>query len=95
LVDGVAEPDLDRGDVDGAAEDELAFVRAHRDRAELLELADGALDALRRLYDCGSNAGGRPPRGPLPARVFCWSTFSGMVAMIRRRRSSARIVRFE
>jgi hypothetical protein len=42
----MAEPDLDRGDVDGALEDELAFVGAHGDRAERLELVVCALDGV-------------------------------------------------
>ena len=53
LVGGVAEPNLDRGDVDGASEDKLSFVGAHRDRAELLEPADGALDGVALLVGLG------------------------------------------
>jgi hypothetical protein len=50
---------------------------------------------LRCVSASASNAGGRPPVDPLPARVFCWSLFSGMVALIPRRRRWERIVRFE
>jgi hypothetical protein len=38
----VAEPDLDRGDIDGPLEDVLALVGARCDRAEGLELVEGA-----------------------------------------------------
>ena len=47
--DGVAEPDPDRGDVDGSAEHEVAFVVAGCDRAEALELVDRALDDVALL----------------------------------------------
>jgi hypothetical protein len=40
--DGVAEPDADRGDVDGALVNPLALVIAGSDGAELLELAEAA-----------------------------------------------------
>src|SRR4051794_3994138 len=43
------EPDLDRGDVDGALEDELAFVGAHRDCPEVLELVDRPFDGVALL----------------------------------------------
>src|SRR3954465_11187827 len=49
LACGVAEPDLDRGNVDGAAEDELAFVGAHRDRAEVHELVDRSFHRVALL----------------------------------------------
>src|SRR3954452_24714142 len=49
LVGGMPEPDLDRGDVDGALEDELAFVGAHRDCPEVLELVDRPFDGVALL----------------------------------------------
>jgi hypothetical protein len=49
LVDGGPQPDLDRGDVDGAPEDELAFVGAHCDRAEVLELVDRSFHGVALL----------------------------------------------
>src|SRR5205823_6654530 len=51
LVDGVPQPDLDRCDVDGALEDELAFVGAHRDTAEVLELVDRPFDGVALLVE--------------------------------------------
>lgn len=49
LFDRVGEPDLDRGDVDGAIADELTFVGTHGDRAERLELVVCALDGVALL----------------------------------------------
>src|SRR4051794_27791214 len=46
LIGGGPQPDLDRGDVDGAPEDELAFVGAHRDPTEVLELVDRPFDRV-------------------------------------------------
>src|SRR5712672_662193 len=46
FVDGVAEPDLDRGDVNGAPVDVVAFVGAHGHCAERLELAGGTLGGV-------------------------------------------------
>jgi hypothetical protein len=46
LLGGVAEPDLDRGDVDGALVDELAFIGAGGHGAELLELVECAFGGV-------------------------------------------------
>src|SRR5688500_3378345 len=43
------EPDLDRGDVDGALEDELALIGAHRDCPEVLELVYRPFDGVALL----------------------------------------------
>src|ERR1019366_3963879 len=51
----VTEPDPDRGDVDGAAVDELSLVAAGRDCSGLAELVDGASTTLRVLYAALSN----------------------------------------
>src|SRR5665811_1545926 len=45
----VSQPDPDRGDVDGAAVDELPFVVSGRDGSGLAELVDGALDDVAGL----------------------------------------------
>jgi hypothetical protein len=47
--DGVAEPDFDAGDVDGALVDELAFVVAGGHGAVLAQLAEGAFDGVALL----------------------------------------------
>src|SRR3954466_5963338 len=65
LAGGVAEPDLDRADVDGAAEDELAFVGAHRDRAEVLELVDRPLHRVPLLVALRVEARWRATGGAL------------------------------
>ena len=44
--DGVAEPDLDGGEGDGAAVDEVSFVVAGGDRSGAAELVDGAFDGV-------------------------------------------------
>src|SRR5688572_30015454 len=49
LVGGMPEPDLDRGDVDRALEDELALIGAHRDCPEVLELVDRPFDGVALL----------------------------------------------
>jgi hypothetical protein len=48
--DRISQPDPDRGDVDGALVHELALVLARRDGAELLELAEAALDGVARRF---------------------------------------------
>jgi hypothetical protein len=95
LIDRVAEPDLDRGDVDGSLEDVLAFVGARRDRAEGLELVDGAFGGVALLVGRGVERRWSPAGGPFAARAFCWSLFSGIVVLICRRRRWERIARFE
>jgi hypothetical protein len=76
-------------------EDELAFVGAHGERAERLELVEGPLDGVALLVGLRVERRWSPAGGSLVARVFCWSLFSGMVALIPRRRRWERIVRFE
>jgi len=49
--DGVAEPDADRGDVDGAAPNKVAFVELGGDGPVLAELADGPFDGVALLVD--------------------------------------------
>src|ERR1700674_2885062 len=58
-MDGVAEPDPDRGDVDGAAVDEVALVVPGGDRPVLAKPAEGALDGVALLVGDGV-ARGRP-----------------------------------
>ena len=84
--DGVAEPDPDRGDVDGSAPDEVAFVVPGGHGTVLAELAEGPLDDVALLVG-GGVEGGRPAaRLPRRSRLRTWSAGSGMVALIPRRR---------
>jgi hypothetical protein len=52
-----AEPDPDRGDVDGPAPDEVVFVVPGGDGAVLAELAEGPLDGVALLAGGGVEAG--------------------------------------
>jgi hypothetical protein len=45
----MAEPDPDRGDIDGSAPDEVAFVVPGGHSAVLAELAEGTLDGVALL----------------------------------------------
>src|SRR6187549_4172159 len=65
LVARVAEPDPDRGDVDGAVVDELALVGAHRDGAERLEAVVRALGGVALLVGLGVERGRAAPGGAL------------------------------
>lgn len=65
--DGVAEPDSDRGDVDGAVDDVGAFVVAGGHGAELFELVDAALDNVAAFVGLGVELGvvrSPPKNGP-------------------------------
>src|SRR4051794_2565427 len=73
----VAEPDLDRGDVDGAVEDELTLVGAHGYGAEGLELVIGALDGVASLVGLGVERGWPPTRRALRQAGFL------LVALLR------------
>jgi hypothetical protein len=53
----VAEPDSDRGDVDGAGVDVFAFVVAGGDGAGLAEFVDGAFDDVAVLVGLGVEVG--------------------------------------
>jgi hypothetical protein len=53
----MTEPDPDRGDVDGPAEDEVAFVVAGGDRAVAPELVDRAFDDVAPLVVLGVEPG--------------------------------------
>jgi hypothetical protein len=50
---GVSEPDPDRGEVDGSAEDVVAFVIAGGYRAVGFEFVDGAFDGVALLVAFG------------------------------------------
>jgi len=50
---GVAEPDSDRGDIDGSAEHVIAFVVSGGHGPVALEFVDGALDGVALLVDFG------------------------------------------
>jgi len=51
--DGIPQPDPDRGDVDGAAVDEVAFVVAGSDRPGSAEFVDRPLDNVAILVRLG------------------------------------------
>ena len=55
--DGVAEPDPDRGDVDGSAVDEVALVVAGGDGPVLAEPVEGPLDGVALLVGHGVEGG--------------------------------------
>src|SRR6188472_2080177 len=57
FVARVAEPDPDRGDIDGAVVDELALVGAHGDGAERLEPVVRALGGVALLVGLGVERG--------------------------------------
>src|SRR6266508_4961697 len=59
MVNGVAEPDPDRGDIDGSAVDVVAFVGAHGHGSVAPELVDGSLD--RVAVAVGHRVELRPP----------------------------------
>jgi hypothetical protein len=61
----VTEPDLDRGDVDGPLEDVLALVGARCDRAEGLELVEGAFGGVALLAGRGAGLRWSPAGGTL------------------------------
>jgi len=63
-MDGVSEPDPDRGDVDGSAPDEVAFVVAGGEGAVLAELAEGTLDGVALLINVGVEGGWAAARAP-------------------------------
>src|SRR5829696_5697397 len=67
--DGVAEPDPDRGEVDGSAECVVAFVVAGGHRPVGLELVDGAFDDVALLVDLGVEPGWPPTRAAPPEPV--------------------------
>ncbi len=56
-MDGVAKPDPDGGDVDGAAPGEVAFIESGGDGAVLAELAERALDGVAVLVGGGVEGG--------------------------------------
>jgi hypothetical protein len=86
-----AEPDPDRGDIDGPAPDEVTFAGPGGDGAVLAELAEGPLDGVALLVSDGVEAGGRPPALPRRSRLRTWPAGWGIVALIPRRRRCARI----
>jgi len=53
----MAEPDPDRGHIDGSAPDEVALVIPGRDGALLAELAERALDGVALLVGGGVEGG--------------------------------------
>src|SRR3954454_22104903 len=60
--DGVAEPDPDRGEVDGSAEGVVAFVVAGGYRPVGFELVDGAFDDVALLVGLAVEPGWPPAR---------------------------------
>jgi hypothetical protein len=63
----VAQPDHDRGDVDGALVDDLAFVVPGGHRPELLEFAEAAFDHFDEVYAARTHGELAPITGDLPA----------------------------
>ena len=93
--DGVSEPDSDGGDVDGAAEDVVAFVVAGGDGAVLAELVDGPFHDVALPVDVGGRTPVAGRRAPVGLRRLIWSAGSGMVALMPLSRRDVRILRLE
>ena len=91
----MAEPDPDRGHVDGSPPNVVAFVVPGSDGAVLAELAEGALNGVALLIGGGVEGGRRPPALPRLSRFLTWSAGSGMVALTARLRRWARIAALE
>ena len=91
----VAEPDSDRGDVDGSAPNEVAFVVPGHDGAVLAELAEGALDGVAVLAGGGVEGGWAAALAAAPDPVAGLVGGLGMVALMPRRRRWARIAALE
>jgi hypothetical protein len=91
----MAEPDPDRGHVDSPAPDEIALVVLGRHGAVLAELAERPLDHVALLISNAVEGGRAAARLPRRSRFLTWSAGSGMVALIRRLRRSARIAALE
>src|SRR5271156_2520722 len=62
----VAEPDPDRGDVDGSAPDEVAFVEPGGDGAVLAQLAEGPFHGVALLVSGGVEGGRAAARAAAP-----------------------------
>ena len=89
--DRVAWPDADRGDVDGALVDALAFVVTGGDGAELLELAEAAFDGVAFLVPASVECRRAAAGAAAVAAVFFWSSLTGMTAWMWCWRSQARL----
>ena len=68
-MDGISEPDPDRGDVDGSAPDEVAFAVSGGDGAVLAELAEGTFDGVALLVGDGVEGGWPAARAAAPPPV--------------------------
>jgi len=68
--DGVAEPDPDRGEVDGSAEGVVTFVVSGGHRPVGFELVDGAFDDVALLVGLGVEPGWSPTRAASPQPVL-------------------------
>ena len=71
---GISQPDPDRRQIDGALVDELAFVIAGRDSAELPELAEAALDSVALFVTCPVKSE-RPTARTAPAAAVSFLLF--------------------
>ena len=80
--DGVAQPDADRGDVDGALVNALALVERVATARNCLSLLKQRSTVLRLVYQEASNTGGRPPARPRSRRCFFWSSLTGITALM-------------
>jgi hypothetical protein len=73
----MAEPDPDRGHVDGSPPDVVAFVVPGRDGAVLAEMAESPLGHVALLIGRSVESGGRPPALPRRSRFRTWSAGFG------------------
>jgi hypothetical protein len=64
----VAEPDVDRGDLDGGFVADGELLVANGDGTVLLEQVDAALDGVSAAVGGGVERWGRPPREPFALR---------------------------
>jgi hypothetical protein len=91
----VAEPDLDGGGVDGAGVNEGALLVTGCDSPELLELADAACDDVAALVGLDVERDQAATCCTMALAPICWTVFSGMTALMPRRRRRARMARLE
>ena len=91
----MAEPDSDRGHVDGSAPDEVAFVVPGSDGAVLAEVAEGALDGVALPVGGGVGGGRAAAFAAAPQPVADLICGSGMVALMPRLRGWERIALLE
>ena len=82
--DGVAEPDDDGGDGDGASVDVVAFVVAGGDGAVCAELVDCSFDGVAVAVMHLVEGGGSSAAGALAVAGGVWSSLIAMTALMPR-----------